>query len=95
MTWGESAIHGAYLTGEAEGASHMIVCHTTVDFEQMAIYVKPGEDPRVVWQNHVTSGNGYTALDEVYQYKLGWDRQKVERRALHWEYERPPKEAIA
>ncbi len=85
MTWGIWGIENAYRKGEELGATHMIVSHDRVGFENTATYVMPGEDPREAWENSEAKSNGYSAIDEVYAYHLGWEDQSKEHRAEHWE----------
>ncbi len=85
MTWGLSGIESAYRKGEKLGATHMIVSHNSVDFDNTATYVMPGEDPRAAWEASSAYSSGYRAIDEVYAYHLGWESQSKERRANHWE----------
>ena len=95
MTWTLSQIKAAYDEGVRLGASHMIVAHTNVDFDQTAVYVMPGQDPRETWDNFSDAKNsGYTAVDECYYYKLGWESQSKEHRALHWEWDKPEEKKI-
>lgn len=85
MTWGFWSIKAAYDRGDTGEFSHMIVSHTTVDFDQTATYVPKGEDPHEYWEKSQAKKSGYGAVDEVYRYSLGWESQSVERRAVHWE----------
>lgn len=87
MTWGLASIRSAYFKGIDLGASHMIVSHNTVDFDQMATYVMPGEDPREVFRSSDAHRSGFRVVDECYRYELGWESQSKERRAKHWEWE--------
>lgn len=85
MTWGLYSIKSAYDKGEAMGATHMIVSHDSLDFENTATYIMPGENPREAWEASQSRNAGYSAVDEVYAYHLGWEAQSKERRARHWE----------
>ena len=85
MTWGLSGIKAAYAQGESMGATHMIVSHDRVGFDNTATYVMPGEDPHEAWENSQAKKDGYSAIDEVYAFHLGWESQSKERRANHWE----------
>lgn len=73
------AIKGMYQRGDTGEFSHMIVLHNTVDFENYAVYVKHGADPRQVARDLKDD------VDECYAYALGWESQSKERRANHWE----------
>ena len=85
MTWGFSGIKSAYDKGRELGATHMIISHDSVGFDNTATYVLRGEDPRTVWENSSARSSGYSAIDEVYAYYLGWGVQSLERRANHWD----------
>jgi len=87
MTWGMHTIRNAYSAAERAGASHLIISHTNVDFDQTSTLVMPGEDPRKVWEESKAKEHGYDAIDEVYRLSLGWEAQAAERRAMHWEFE--------
>jgi len=82
-TWTAKDIKEAYDQGAARGASHMIVAWDTFDHENYPIYVMPGENP-----SSKVPSNGDT-VDECYRYSVGWESQSKERRAQHWEWDKP------
>lgn len=68
-----------YERGNTGEYSHMIVKCDMIDMEDYPIYVKYGEDPRVIDKQNVER------TMECYSYALGWELQSKEHRAQHWD----------
>lgn len=85
MTWDLFSIQMAYRRAEIAGASHLIISHNSVDFDQAVTLVMPGERPRDVWNTSDAKHDGFDRIDEVYRISLGWESQSKEHRAMHWE----------
>jgi hypothetical protein len=79
MSWRVDQIEAAFKEAEEAGASHMIVAHNGVDFDNESIWVMPGEDP-------VTKFPSRLNVDECYDISLGWEPQRAERRAMHTDW---------
>lgn len=74
-----SEIEAWYGEGESKGASHMIIACDSFDYEDYAIFVMPGSNPR----DHMPS-NGDKVM-ECYSFALGWESQSKVWRAQNWE----------
>lgn len=85
-TWTKGDIKIAYAEGARLGATHMLVAYDDFDQENYPIYVMPGQDPQ---DARPTNGD---KVDECYRYVLGWEFQSQEKRAEHWEYDKPEPE---
>lgn len=74
-----------FLTGRAQGATHMVVVCDTFDQEDYPVYVKPGEDPHEQAKGY---RGEFSRVMEVYAMHLGMEAQLAEDRAFH--YDAPP-----
>ncbi len=71
-----------FLTGRAQGATHMVVVCDTFDHEDYPVFVKPGENPRD------RQSDGMGRVMDVYAMHLDMEAQLAEERAFH--YDAPP-----
>ena len=68
--------------GISEGATHMIVVCDTWDYEDYPVFVKPGEDARVVAAQN--NGVNMQRVMEVYDLSMDKNTQMNETRAFHY-----------
>lgn len=69
--------------GKKEKATHLVVVVDTFDHEDYPVFVKRGEDVRVVFDKY--NGPNMARVMEVYFYARDLEAQLAEYRALHFD----------
>lgn len=79
MSTSVETIQNWFKFGQEVGASHMLVKMDWFDHSDYPVYVKPGQDPKVV------ANEDQDRTMECYTYNLPWEHQAAEYRAAHWD----------